>query len=481
MDQASRFEERFAAALSKLEAIGQAHVLTFYNSLDPSSKSRLLDQIEKIDWDEVARLRDTHVLKDPELKIAESIEPAPYYPYVPTEDLKGKYAEAKELGEKLIGEGRVAAFCVAGGQGTRLGFSGPKGMYPATPIRERSLFECFADYIRNVQKKYGCRVPFYVMTSPLNHAETVNYFKSNDYLGLDEKDVMLFPQAMMPAMDCQTGKVLMASVDSLALSPNGHGGSLKALYTSGAIQDMRERGVQQISYVQVDNPLVRLIDPLFVGLHAMDGAEMSSKMLEKRDAFERVGNFCLSDGRMSVIEYSDMPEELAVEKTDQGELKYCGGSIAIHMMSVGFVEKLNKGGFMLPFHRADKKVPYMDMESKLPVSPREPNGVKLETFVFDALPLCNVSIVYETLREDEFAPIKNADGPGVLDSPATSKQMQTNRAAKWLEQYGVKVPRDSNENVEAVIEISQLTAVCAEDLEGHPMPKEIARGAEIVI
>ena len=184
---------------------------------------------------------------------------------------------------------------------------------------------------------------------------------------------------------------------------------------------------------------------------------------------------------MSVIEYSDMPDELAVEKDDEGHLKYRGGSIAIHMLSVSFVEQLNKGGFRLPFHRAEKKIPYMDMESKLPVSPTEPNGVKLETFVFDALPLCDTSIVYETLREEEFAPIKNADGPGVLDSPATSKQMQSNRAGKWLEANGVAVPHDANGNVDATIEISQLTAVCCEDLETHPLPKEVVRGAEILI
>ena len=481
MDQTSSFKDRFVAARSMLEAIGQGHVLSFYNTLDSVSKDKLLDQIESVDWEEVSRLIQTHVLTEPKVKISQNIEPAPYYPCEPDESLVKKYQKAKEHGEKLIRDGRIAAFIVAGGQGTRLGWPGPKGTFACTPIREKTLFDCFAEYIRNMQNKYECEIPLYIMTSPLNHKETVTYFQTHSHLGLDPANVMCFPQQLIPSIDKETGKVLMSAVDSIALSPNGHGGSLKALYTSGALHDMRERGIKHMSYIQVDNPLVKVVDPLFIGLHAIDNAEMSSKMLEKRDPFERVGNFCKVDGKVSVIEYSDMPDELAVQKTGDGELKFRCGSIAIHMLTVDFIERINKGHFHLPFHRAVKKVPYINIESMMPFSPDEPNGVKFETFVFDALPLCEHSITFETIREEEFAPIKNATGPGVLDTVETSKLMQSDRAGAWLEVNGVEVPRDTNGHIDAVIEISQLTAACSEDLEDYPLPEKVEKGARILL
>ncbi len=478
--------ERHAAATKTLAAVNQAHVLKFYDELSDPQREQLLSQIEGIDWPEVGRLIESHVLQSPELHLPKNIQPAPFYPQKATDEQISKYREAKALGEKLIGEGMVAAFTVAGGQGTRLGWDAPKGTFPATPITGRPLFGVFADYIIKAQKKYGSTIPWYVMTSPVNHEPTVKFFEENNYFGLDPKNVKHFPQAMMPAIGltgAQRGKVLLAAKDSLALSPNGHGGSLKALYTSGAIDDMKQRGVTQLSYMQVDNPTVHVVDPLFIGLHALDEAQMSSKMLPKTGPKEKLGNFCLADGKMTVIEYSDLPDELAEQRTDDGELRFRAGSIAIHIISTSFVEDLNTSaeGFGLPFHRAEKKVPCIDIDTAEPIDPSEPNAVKLETFVFDALPLCDESIIYETDRVEEFAPIKNADSPGAVDCPATSKQLQTERAARWLETQGLKAPRDANGNVDAVIEVSLQTAIAPEDLATANLPKTIDPGASVVI
>ncbi|NJL31330.1 MAG: hypothetical protein HC898_06695 [Phycisphaerales bacterium] len=287
--------------------------------------------------------------------------------------------------------------------GTRLGWHGPKGTYPATPIRKLPLFGCFAEYINNMQRRCGVTIPWYIMTSPINDADTRKFFKDNRYFGLDPSAVFIFPQAMMPAVDIKTGKVLLETVDSMALSPNGHGGSLKALYTSGAIADMKKRGIQHISYTQVDNPIVRVLDPIFIGLHDIDGAQMSSKMLPKREPLEKLGNFCVVDGKLTVIEYSDLPDALAHERLLNGQLRFLAGSIAIHLLMVDFVASLNEqvGGFALPFHRAEKKVPYLDGASGQQIKPDKSNAVKLETFVFDALPMCSKSIIYETDRADE--------------------------------------------------------------------------------
>ncbi len=470
-------QDRYTAAQQSFDAIDQAHVLRYYDELNDSQRDALLSQIEGIDWPEVARLIQTHVRQKPMWTMPEHIEPAPWYPYVPTDDLDTKYAEARTLGEQLVRDGKVAAFTVAGGQGSRLGYDGPKGCYPATPIRGLPLFACFAEYLHNIQNRFGCTVPWYIMTSPINDAPTRDFFQEQNYFGLDPANLMFFPQAMFPAIDLNTAKVLLEAKDSLALSPNGHGGSLKALWTSGAIADMNNRGIEHVSYVQVDNPLVRVIDPLFLGLHAIDKAQMSSKMLPKAFPKEKLGNFCLVNGKMTVIEYSNLPDELAEQRTSGGELRFRAGSIAIHAIRVDFIESLNTAaeGFRLPWNRAEKKVAYYDDAKSRTVVPAEPNAVKLETFVFDALPLTDMSIIYETDRVDEFAPIKNADLPGQIevDSPASSKQLQSDRAARWLEANGVTIPRDAEGHADATLEIKQTTAIYPDDLKTLDLPQQV--------
>ncbi|MEM1353289.1 MAG: UTP--glucose-1-phosphate uridylyltransferase [Planctomycetota bacterium] len=483
--------DRYAAAKQQLEDAGQAHVLAYYDQLDAPGQAQLLAQIEGIDWPECAALVESHVLNKPQFEMPGSVEPVDWYPYQPGEAHRAKYIEARRVGDKLISEGKVATFTVAGGQGTRLGWDGPKGTFPATPIRELPLFNCFAEYIHNIQNRYQTTIPWYVMTSPINDAATRAFFKENSYFGLEQDNIMIFPQAMMPAFEINTGKALLAAKDALALSPNGHGGSLKALWTSGAIADMNRRGVEQIAYTQVDNPIVRMIDPLFLGLHALDHAQMSSKMLPKAYPKEKLGNICVVDGKVAVIEYSNLPDELAEQRDEQGELSFRCGSTALHAIKVDFIEKLNTrptqtggGSFALPWNRAEKKVPCLD-EAGEPVEPESPNAVKLETFVFDALPLCDTSIVYETDRIDEFAPVKNADTPAgeeiAKDSPASSKQIQTERAARWLEANKVQVPRKADGTIDAVIEIPQITAIYPEDLKDQKLPKKIEPGSEVLL
>jgi len=476
--------ERSQKARRALDAVGQGHVLDGFDALSDEQRTVLLKQIEGVDWPEVGRLIETHVKQTPATTMPDNIEPAPYYPIKPVRGQKDKYRKARKQGEKLIAAGKVAAFTVAGGQGTRLGWPGPKGMYPATPIKKTPLFCCLADFIRKAQQKYDGVIPWYIMTSPENDAPTRAFFEQHGYFGLTPANVMMFPQAMMPAIDMHTAKVLMADVGKIALSPNGHGGSLKALYSSGALADMRKRGIEQISYTQIDNLVVKVIDPLFIGLHALDRADMSSKMVAKTSAKEKVGLFCLVDGKISVIEYSSLPDEYAEQTDEDGQLRFLAGSIAIHVMRTDFVESLNKEGFRLPFNRAQKKVAYFDQDAQQFVEPKQPNAIKLETFVFDALPMCARSIILETDRVEEFAPIKNADDADpdkCVDSPLTSIRIQSERAARWLEANKVKIPRDDAGRVDAVIELSYLTAIEPADLKHVDLPDEIERGTQVLL
>jgi UDP-N-acetylglucosamine/UDP-N-acetylgalactosamine diphosphorylase len=269
----------------------------------------------------------------------------------------------------------------------------------------------------------------------------------------------------MPAFSMD-GKLLLAEKDSLALSPDGHGGSLRALDKSSALADMLARGIEHLSFFQVDNPLVHCIDPLFLGLHDLAGSGMSSKMIPKSHATEKVGNFVVADGLLQVIEYSDFPDSLANQTNPDGSLRFNSGSIAIHALRVSFVQRLNSGGQLrLPWHRAEKKVPYIDASGKL-IKPDKPNAVKLEQFVFDAIPLARNPIVYTTERAEEFSPVKNAAGP---DSPATCRCDQIRRAARWLVSAGVEAPMRGSDP-DCVLEISPLYATSAQQLQMRQLP-----------
>jgi UDP-N-acetylglucosamine/UDP-N-acetylgalactosamine diphosphorylase len=215
-----------------------------------------------------------------------------------------------------------------------------------------------------------------------------------------------------------------------------------------------------VSYFQVDNPLINIFDPLFIGLHALDKAEMSSKALIKTGPYEKVGNFCLVDGKVTVIEYSDFLDELAQRRKPDGSLIFELGSIAIHIINRAFVERLNVGGFSLPLHKAVKNIPHIDEHGEL-VEPAEPNGIKLESFVFDALPLASKSIILQTVRSEEFAPTKNATG---VDSVETTKRMMVARAADWLESAGLTIPKKPDGSIDCVLEIAPVFAPEKDDI-----------------
>lgn len=480
---------RLEGIRDRLEAIGQAHLLTFHDGLSPDEQNHLLNQIEAIDLERVPEWIDRYVASRPTFELPARLKPPLWYPKNAADPARPYDAERfRRIGAELVSAGKVAVFCVAGGQGTRLGWAGPKGTFPATPVLGKPLFQVFAESIRAANRKYATRIPLYVMTSPLNHEPTRAFFGKHGFFGLDAADVIFFQQGVMPSFDKETGRMLLAWRGGVAVNPDGHGGSLKALYTSGAVRDMTERGIEHISYVQIDNPLVKVIDPLFVGLHAAaedSSAEMSSKMVVKAGPTERVGNFCRADGKTIVIEYSDMPEKLAQSREPSGDLTFPAGSIAIHCIGVEFVKRLNaqgageSAGFALPWHRAEKLVGYVDLQTGLEVQPDKPNAIKLESFVFDALSHCRASIVLETDRSEEFAPIKNPTG---LDSAESARGIQTERNARWLASQGVQIPRDARGRVEAVIEISPLTALEAEDLAGRSdLPDRIEPGEEFTI
>ncbi|HBR19325.1 MAG: hypothetical protein A2Y13_09795 [Planctomycetes bacterium GWC2_45_44] len=454
-------QQRYNSALRLLKKYNQAHLLNFFNQLDDAGKTKLLNQIDEIEFDGLNEKIEKYVKKSAPVELPKNFSAAPVYPALPkTDEQKAKYAKAIAQGQKLISSGKVAAFVVAGGQGTRLGFDGPKGDFAISPIKNKTLFRLFAEQIVAAGAKYKFEPVWYIMTSPLNHEQTLDVFKKNDFFGLKKTNVFFFQQGTEVNYSAD-GKILLSEKDELAASPDGHGGSLRAIYKNGAAADMKTRGIEYISYFQVDNPLINIFDPLFVGLHALDNSQMSSKALAKAHPLEKVGNFCVIDGKVTVIEYSDLSDEQAQMKNSDGSLLFSAGSIAIHIINRAFVEQLNAKGFALPYHRAVKKISHIDLSSGKKIAPEKPNGIKLETFVFDALPLAEKSIILETLRSEEFAPVKNADG---ADSPAVTKQMMTARAADWLKAAGVSVPVKPDGTPDCIIEMAASFALHKEDI-----------------
>jgi UDP-N-acetylglucosamine/UDP-N-acetylgalactosamine diphosphorylase len=439
-----------SALQQQLHAAGQDHLWPHVDKLSGAARAALLQRLAALDLRLVQELGALMSLGAG--ASAPTFEPPEVF------DLKERTSqrarEATQAGQELLSQGKVGYLLVAGGQASRLGYEGPKGCFPIGPVTGRSLFEIFARRLHAVRKRYGVQTPWYVMTSEGNDAHTRAFFAQHHHFGLPADEIVFFSQAMLPALDSQ-GRILMASPSELFLAPNGHGGSLVALQTSGALRAAGERGVEVFSYFQVDNPLAPPADPLFLGLHALDGAQMSSKVVKKRDAWEKVGVLGKVDGKLSCIEYSDLPEQLRLETNEHGELRYSAGNIALHVIERAFVERLVSGRLELPWHIAKKKIPTIDAQGQ----PTSVDGCKFETFVFDALALTERSTIVEVERRHEFSPVKNKDGD---DSPATTRRDLCAMHATWAAEAGVALPpADPHGNVQ--IEIDPMYAESAQE------------------
>ena len=447
--------------MEKYRAAGQGHVFAFWATLNAKERAELANQAADVDLAEIELLNRTLVFKASGGGASlDGLAPAPCTRLPVNGGDAAGWAKAKAAGESALRAGRVAAFTVAGGQGTRLGYDGPKGTFAVTPLKRKSLFQVFAEKLKAAGLRYGRPLHWFIMTSHANHVQTEEFFAGQRYFGLDKNRVLFIRQGRMPAVSYD-GKIMLETKASLALSPDGHGGSLRALHRSGALDLMKAEGVDTLSYFQVDNPLVRCIDASFIGFHLNAGAEMSSKMVPKAYPEERVGHFCLQDGMIVVVEYSDMPVSMQRETKADGSLRYSAGSIAIHVIDREFARRMAEGGnkqISLPFHRADKKIMTIDASGN-PIMPEKANGVKFEMFVFDALPFARNSVVIETARADDFSPVKNAEG---LDSPQTCRDDQLRQFARWLKGAGAAVDTDATGLPKVPVEISPLFGYDAE-------------------
>ncbi len=427
-----------------LKTHGQEHLLHGWDRLTPTERGEFERQLRAIDFAELKALYAQRDDKAAALPPLDQIRP-----------LKVEQPDPSAVadGEAALRRGEVAVLVVAGGQGTRLGATVPKGLMSVGPVSGATLFRIHAEKVLALSRRYGKPVPLLVMTSPATHADTEAYLLGERNFGLHGQQVGLFQQGTMPAVDLSTGKLLLEKPGKLCLSPNGHGGSLTALYDSGFLSRLKNAGIKHVFYFQVDNPLVSVCDPAFVGRHIQAEAEVSSKVVFKEQPEEKVGVLAEVNGRCGIIEYSDMPKGMTEERTADGLLAFRAGNPAIHLFSVAFLERVTTGRQRLPYHLARKKVPHWNPITGQAVNPAEPNALKFERFVFDALPMAERWLAVEAKREDEFAPLKNAEGP---DSLEPVQAAMTAQACRWLTAAGATVADN------AAVEISPLFALDAD-------------------
>lgn len=395
----------YQEAYGKLKAKGQEHLLSCFETLNETEQANLLSQIEELDLGFLDLIGEA----------PDALKGDPVYAPLPAftaEEIDDKRAEYEEAGLKAIREGKTAAVLLAGGQGTRLGFDHPKGMYNVGITRALYIFECLMNNLMRVTKRAGVSVPFYVMTSEINHDETVAFFEAHDYFGYDRSYVRFFKQDMAPCAGYD-GKVLMENPGRIATSPNGNGGWFHSLKKAGLVEDLKARGCEYIDVFAVDNVLQRILDPAFVGVTLLKKADVGAMVVSKADPRERVGVICTKNDHPSIVEYYEITDDMANLKDENGRLLYNYGVILNYLLSLDKLEAI--AGKRMPVHVVEKKIPNWSKENGF-VKPDSPNGYKFELLILDMIELMDSCVPFEVRREEAFAPIKNPTGVDSVES-----------------------------------------------------------------
>ena len=405
---------RLGEVKSILKKYGQEHLLNHYDGLSEEKKKELLEQINDIDFELVNDLYNS--TKQTKTKNDDKIEAIDYLDKFKLND---EYKYYENIGKKAIKEGKLAAVTMAGGQGTRLGHNGPKGTYDIGLDSHKSLFELLCDNLKEEGKKYGVTIPWFIMTSRENNKDTVEFFEKHRYFGYQKnKNIFFFEQGELPMMDTE-GKILIGEDGLVKLAADGHGGIYESLVKTKMTNKMRELGVEWVFIGGVDNCLVKMVDPVLMGIAIDKKVTVACKSVVKDNPHEKVGVFCRRNGKPNVIEYSEITDEMAEAVDENGELLYGESHILCNLFSIDAIERMGKEP--LPYHVAYKKAKYIDKDGNL-VVPDSPNAYKFEAFLFDAFGEVDDMAILRVKREEEFAPVKNSDEKGV-DCPKTAREL----------------------------------------------------------
>ncbi|KAJ5175546.1 uncharacterized protein N7482_001423 [Penicillium canariense] len=464
--------EEFQQLRNKYTEAGQGQVFAFVDELQTADKSRLFHQLSTFDVARINELADRALNPPKSEQTAVTVEPLP--DVATASIIDSDPADVKtwyEAGLKQVAENNVAVVLMAGGQGTRLGSSAPKGCFDIGLLSEKPLFQLQAERIAKLQelanKAHGVQsatIPWYVMTSGPTRKPTEEFFAKNKYFGLSKDNIFIFEQGVLPCIS-NDGKIIMESKSKVAVAPDGNGGIYQAIVTSGVREDMRKRGIKHIHAYCVDNCLVKVADPVFIGFSASKNVDIATKVVRKRDAAESVGLIVQKNGKPDVVEYSEIDKETAEAKDPKQPdvLKFRAANIVNHYYSFQFFESIENWMHKLPHHVARKKIPFINPENGEAVKPDTPNGIKLEQFVFDVFPMTPLDkfACIEVRREEEFSPLKNARGTG-QDDPDTSRDDIMKQGQRWVEAAGgIVITEDDKFGVE----VSPLISYGGENLE----------------
>ena len=405
--------DKMQDVIELLTEYNQLHIVNWLNKLDENKKRELIEQINHIDLHQIAELYDN---AKKEIKFKENkIEPIEYLDKQKMDE--NTKAELSKIGEQIIENGQYAVVTMAGGQGSRLEHPGPKGTFRLDVYgKGKYLFEILAENLKEANKRYDVIIPWYIMTSKENNDATIEFLEKNNYFGYDKNSVIIFKQGELPLIDFE-GKLLIGKDGKIKEASDGNGGVYTSLRTTGALADMKERGIKWIFIGGVDNVLLKMADTILLGMAIDKNVQIASKSVVKANPHEKVGVFCKMNGHPKVIEYSELPEKMAEEVDNNGELKYGESHIMCNLFTIEAIEKISKEPLI--YHSAKKKNTYLD-ENGNEVIPKEPNSYKFEAFIFDAFEFFDDIAILRGKREDDFAPVKNKEG---VDSPRTAKEL----------------------------------------------------------
>lgn len=419
----------YSAALQKLKGIDQQHLLSHWEDLKPNEKSNLLAQIAVLDLH--AFLQQKKVLKTNASLTHSALEPITDY------STSGNIYD-RETGLRLIAEGKVGCMLMAGGQGTRLGLECPKGACSVSVIKDKSLFQLFAEKVLAAGKQVGRELPLAIMTSPLNHDDTYNFFLQHNFFGLNPEQLFFFPQSMLPFLN-QEGDLFLENPSQIAEGPDGNGQALKRFVDKGIWKKWNDLGISYVNYILVDNPLADPYDAELIGYHHRQQAEITVKGTSRRHAQEKVGLLVKEDAALRVVEYSEFPEEERIALSEDGGLKHRCANISLFCFSMAFIDKAAKKYQEMPLHLALKPANALDSSNIV----QKITAGKFEAFIFDLLPLSQKTSVLLYPREACFAPLKNLTGDNTVAD--VKRALQAYDAKVFVQVFGKNPPEHAFE------------------------------------
>lgn len=459
----------------------QEQLLLFWDQLDNDHKNTLLKDINELKLEQVNEYfqRATKEMDTVSQKFDDKMQPVPAEQFgsLLTMDAQTK-TDYFNKGLEQISEGRVAVLLMAGGQGTRLGFAFPKGMYNVGLPSGKSLFQIQAERILKLEElaeketgKRG-RIVWYIMTSEHTMHSTMDFFKEHDYFGLQKSDVVMFEQGNLPCYQFD-GKIILDKKYRVATAPDGNGGIYRALRDKGILDDLDKRGIVHLHVHSVDNILIRVADPIFIGFCMTKRSDCGVKVVEKSSPTEPVGVVCKVDGLYQVVEYSEITLATAELRNADGKLTFSAGNICNHYFTTEFLKKIaNEHESKLKLHIAKKKIPYVDNNGDRHV-PDKPNGIKIEKFVFDVFQFAENLTILEVDRTAEFSPLKNADSAG-KDCPKTAREDVFSLHRKYVKNAGGII----NDDID--VEVSPLLSYAGEGLENEVRGKSFAASPVLI-